>query len=59
MRDTERGRNIGKGRRSLPGRNLMRDSIPGPWDHNLSPKADAQPLSPLYIVFKMHILGAP
>ena len=32
----ERGRDVGKGRRSLPAGSLMRDSIPGPSDHDLS-----------------------
>ena len=45
MRDTERGRDIGRGRIRLPMGNLMQDLIPGPWDQDLSQKADAQPLS--------------
>ena len=36
MRDTERGRDIGKASSRLPAGNLMQDSVPGPWDHNLS-----------------------
>ena len=32
----ERHREIGKGRSRLPVRSLMQDSIPGPWDHDLS-----------------------
>ena len=36
MRDTERGRDISRGRSRLPTGSLMRDSIPGPRDHNLS-----------------------
>ena len=40
MRDTERGREIGRGRSRLPAGSTMWDSIPGP-----EPKADAQPLS--------------
>ena len=36
MRDTERGRDIGRGRSRLPAISLMWDSIPGPWDHDLS-----------------------
>ena len=36
MRDTERSRDIGRGRSRLPAGSLMRDSIPGPRDHNLS-----------------------
>ena len=35
-RDTERGRDKGRGRSRLPAGNLMWDSIPGPWDHDLS-----------------------
>ena len=34
--DTERGRDIGTGRSRLPAGSLMWDSIPGPWDHDLS-----------------------
>ena len=37
MRDTERGRDTGRGRRSRrPAGSLMQDSIPGPWDHALT-----------------------
>ena len=36
MRDTERGRDIGRGRSRLPERIPMWDSIPGPRDHALS-----------------------
>ena len=36
MRDTERGRDIGRGRSRLPVGSPMQDSIPGPWDHDLS-----------------------
>ena len=36
MRDTERGRDIGRGRSRLPMGSLMQNSIPGPWDHTLS-----------------------
>ena len=36
MRDTQRGRDIGRGRSRLSVEILMRDSIPGPWDHDLS-----------------------
>ena len=38
MRDTERTRDIGRGRSRLPAGtgNLMQDLIPGPWDHDLS-----------------------
>ena len=36
MRGRERGRDTGRGRSRLPVGNLMWDSIPGPWDHNLS-----------------------
>ena len=43
MRNTQRGRDTGRGRSRVPAGNLMRDSIPGPRDH--TPKADAQPLS--------------
>ena len=42
MRDTERerdkGRDKGKGRSWPPVESLMGDSIPGPWDHDLSQK---------------------
>ena len=33
--ETQRGRNIGRGRSRLPVGNLMQDSIPGPRDHDL------------------------
>ena len=36
MRDTERGRDIGRERSRLPVVNPVRDSIPGPQDHDLS-----------------------
>ena len=36
MRDTERGRDIGRGRSRLLTVSPMWDSIPGPWDHALS-----------------------
>ena len=36
MKDTERGRDIGRGRSRLPVGILMQDSIPGPQDHDLS-----------------------
>ena len=38
MRNTERGRDIGRGRRrsKLPAGNLMQDSIPGPQNHDLN-----------------------
>ena len=38
MRDTERekGRDTGRGRSRLPAGTLTRDSIPGPWGHDLS-----------------------
>ena len=36
MRDTERGRVIGRGRSRLPVGNPMKDLIPGPWDYDLS-----------------------
>ena len=42
MRDTERGRDTGRGRSRLPVGILMQDSIPGSWPE---PKASAQPLS--------------
>ena len=45
MRDTERGRDTGGGRSRLPARSPTWDSIPGPQDHALEPKADAKPLS--------------
>ena len=37
MRHTERGRDTGRGRSRLLAESLMlRDLIPGPWDHDLS-----------------------
>ena len=36
MRDSEGGRDIGRGRSSLPAGSAMWHSIPGPQDHNLS-----------------------
>ena len=36
MRDTERGRDTGRGRIRLLAESLMRDSIPGSRDHALS-----------------------
>ena len=36
MRDTERGRYIGRGRNRLIVGNLIQDSIPGPRDHALN-----------------------
>ena len=36
MRDTERGRDTGRGRSRLPAGSPMQDSIPGPQDHDLS-----------------------
>ena len=44
MSDTERSRDIGRGRRKLPVGSPMQDSIPGPQDHTPS-KADIKPLS--------------
>ena len=35
-RHTETGRDIGRGRSKLPEESQLGDSIPGPWDHNLS-----------------------
>ena len=35
-RHRERGRDIGRGRSRLSSGSLMWDSIPGPWDHDLS-----------------------
>ena len=35
-RDTERGRDIGRGRSRCPVGSPMQDSIPGPQDHDLS-----------------------
>ena len=37
-RHRDKGRDTKGGRSRLPAANLMRDSIPGPWDHNLSPR---------------------
>ena len=36
MRDTERSRDKGRGRSRLPVGSPIQDSIPGPWDHDLS-----------------------
>ena len=36
MRDTDRGRDVGRGRSRLPMGSLMWDSILGPQDHDLS-----------------------
>ena len=36
MRDTERGRNIGRGRSRLPVESPMQNLISGPWNHDLS-----------------------
>ena len=44
MRDTQRGRDIGRGRSRLPVGSLMCNLIPGPGTHP-EPKADAQSLS--------------
>ena len=56
MRDTQRGRGIGRGRSRLPAGSLMRDSIPGPWDPNLGAKGRCSttepPRHPYYTVFK-------
>ena len=38
MRDTERGRDIGRGRSRLPAGSPIWDSIPGPQDHDASPR---------------------
>ena len=35
-RRREKGRNTGNGRSRFSKRSQMWDSIPGPWDHNLS-----------------------
>ena len=35
-RDTERGRDTGRGRSRLPAGSPMCNSIPGPWDQALS-----------------------
>ena len=45
MRDTKRGRDIGRGRSRLPVGSLMQDSIPGPWDHDLSQRLTFNSLS--------------
>ena len=46
MRDTQRGRDIGRERSRLLTGSPMQDSIPELWDHALSwRQADAQPLS--------------
>lgn len=36
MRDTVREADIGRGRNRLPVGSPIQDSIPGPWDHDLS-----------------------
>ena len=38
MRDTERGRDIGRERNRLPTGSPIGDSIPGHWDHDLNQK---------------------
>ena len=45
MRDTQRGRDIGRGRSRLPVGSPMWDSIPGTLGSQPEPKANAQPLS--------------
>ena len=35
-RETERGRDTGRGRSRLPVGSPMWDSVPGPWDHTLN-----------------------
>ena len=45
MRDTERGREIGRGRNRLPAGSLKWDLIPGFWDHAPEPKAATQTLT--------------
>ena len=44
-RDTERGKDIGRGRIRLPRGNLMWDSIPRPQDQDQNQRQDTQPLS--------------
>ena len=36
MRDTQRGRDLGRWRSRIPEGSLLQDSIPGPWDHTLN-----------------------
>ena len=38
MSDTERGRDTGRGRSRLHAGSLMQDPVPGPQDHDLSPR---------------------
>ena len=45
MRDTERGRDIGRGRGRFSGGSLMPDLVPGPQGSQPEPKADAQLLN--------------
>ena len=45
IRDTERGRDIGRGRNRLPVRSLMRDLIPGSPDHALNQRQTLNHLS--------------
>ena len=46
MRDTKKGRDIGRGRHRLPAGSAMWDLIPGPQDHDLSQRQiGAQPLN--------------
>ena len=57
MRDTWRDRDISRGRSRLPVGSPMRDSISGPWDHDLSQRQMLNQLSepsryPLKILFK-------
>ena len=62
MRDTQSSRGIGRRRSRLPVGRLLRDSIPGPQDHDLSQRqTDAQPLNhpgalPFNLFFLKNIL---
>ena len=45
MRDTERGRDIGRGKSRLPVGSQVQDSLPGTSASHPESKADTQPLS--------------
>ena len=48
--ETRRGRDIGRGRSRLPTVSLMRDSTPGPWDHDLSQRQTLKRGAPLFLL---------
>ena len=65
-RYTEKGRDIGRRRGRLPGKSLMKDSIPGPQDHDLSQRQilnywatqapKIQQFCTLLVLMKIHVL---